>query len=136
MKLANLQQQLKQKNLPAYLLTRNNIFWGEDVLPAENKIMELSGFTGSAAIMLITPQKAWLLVDGRYSIQARKEVNAKQITVVDSVDGLNDVLNLCKQNSIGELAYNPWCLPVSAVNFIKRASSLALIAEPDLGFCP
>lgn len=132
MKLANLQQQLKQKNLPAYLLTRNNIFWGEDVLPAENKIMELSGFTGSAAIMLITPQKAWLLVDGRYSIQARKEVNAKQITVVDSVDGLNDVLNLCKQNSIGELAYNPWCLPVSAVNFIKRASSLALIAEPDL----
>lgn len=132
MKLSDLQKHLKQKNLPAYLLTRNNMFWGEDVLPSENKIMELSGFTGSAATMLITPQNAWLLVDGRYSIQAQNETDASQITVVDSTDGLNDVLNLCKQNNIDKLAYNPWCLPVSAVNFIKRASLLTLIAEPDL----
>lgn len=132
MKLSDLQQQLKQNKIPAYLLTRNNMFWGEDVLPSENKIMKLSGFTGSAAIMLITPENAWLLVDSRYSIQARKETNASQITVVDSTDGLNDVLNLCKQNNIDKLAYNPWCLPVSAVNFIKRSSSLALIAKPDL----
>ena len=132
MKLSDLQKHLKQKNLPAYLLTRNNMFWGEDVLPSENKVLELSGFTGSAATMLITPQNAWLLVDGRYSIQAQNETDASQITVVDSTDGLNDVLNLCKQNNIDKLAYNPWCLPVSAVNFIKRTSLLTLIAEPDL----
>lgn len=132
MNLANLQQLLKQKNISAYLLTRNNMFWGEDILPDENKIMEISGFTGSAALMLITPQKAWLLVDGRYSIQARQETNGTNITVYDSTDGPADILKLCRQNNINELAYNPWCLTVSAVNLFKRNSALKLISAPDL----
>ena len=84
MKLTDLQQTLQQKKIPALLVTRNKpYFVGEDILPQENKILSLTGFSGSAGNLLITADKAWLFVDGRYSIQARNETDADKVTVVD-----------------------------------------------------
>lgn len=51
----------------------------------------LSGFTGSAGSLLITLNKAYLFVDGRYHIQAEKQVSNK-FTVIKL--GLNGVKTL------------------------------------------
>lgn len=55
MKLQDLQKKLPKHKFNALLITRNNRFLGQDILPEENKIMELTGFTGSAGTLLVTP---------------------------------------------------------------------------------
>lgn len=53
MTLKQLQRQLTEENNAAVLLTHNNMFLNEDILPEENKILELTGFSGSAGTLQI-----------------------------------------------------------------------------------
>ncbi len=45
-------------------------------------IRYLSGFTGSTAYMIITAEKAFFYTDGRYTLQAAKEVSPNILTIV------------------------------------------------------
>lgn len=61
-----------------------------------NNIRYVTGFTGSAALVLITPQEAFFLTDSRYTAQARRECPA--FTVIEtgfsgSVDPLGTLLS-------------------------------------------
>jgi Xaa-Pro aminopeptidase len=64
-----LQSELEQSRLNAVLITS---------LP---NIRYLCGFTGSAAALLISEEQSTFLTDGRYSTQARDEVDAARIVV-------------------------------------------------------
>jgi Xaa-Pro aminopeptidase len=44
-------------------------------------IRYLSGFTGSAGVLLVTPQKSVFFTDGRYTEQARAEVQGSRIVI-------------------------------------------------------
>ena len=48
-----IQKQLITTNFDAYIVTRNNLFLGQDILEAENKILELTGFDGSSGNLII-----------------------------------------------------------------------------------
>ena len=82
MDIKSIQKELKKDNLSGSLFTLGNMFIDEDILPEENRIHELTGFSGSYALLFITPAKAYLFVDGRYELQAKKEINLKQIEIV------------------------------------------------------
>jgi len=124
--LTDIQNVLRAKE--ALLIKRNNMFLSEDVLDAENKILELTGFTGSAGMMLVTKNKAFLLVDGRYSIQARKEV-LKGIEVVDSQNFYADVVRLLKQNKCQSLKCNAWAVSEAEALFYEKGG---VVLTPDL----
>lgn len=115
--ISNIQSHLKAGQ--SFLIKRDNMFLGEDVLPQENKILELSGFTGSAGMMLITQKKVFLLVDGRYSIQARKEA-FKGIEVVDSTNFYTDIVRLYQQNNLKTLNFNPLVVSKTEADFFKN----------------
>ncbi len=114
MKLQDLQRKLSKHKFNALLITRNNRFLGQDILPEENKIMELTGFTGSAGTLLITPITAYLFVDGRYEIQAAREVNSDEVQVVCKTQ--DTLISWLKKNTTPfdkwTIAYNPECLSV------------------------
>lgn len=94
--LDELQTLLRKKKLNGYIITRNNIFLGQDLLDEENQIMNLTGFTGSAGTLIATPEKAFLFVDGRYEIQAAQEVDTDKVEVVC---GQGNLLNRWFMNS-------------------------------------
>ena len=128
MSITDIQKLLSKQNLQALLITRNKpYFVGEDILPQENKILDLTGFSGSAGNLLISQNHAWLFVDGRYSIQARNETDSNIITVVDYSGSFAEILEICTQNNIKQLAYNPECLSVATVKFLKKHA-------PDITF--
>lgn len=133
MNLKSLQAKLREHNLQALLVTRNNMFLGEDVLPDENKIFELTGFSGSAGMLLVLPNKSFLLVDGRYQIQARKETNSAEVTVIDCVSNpLAKIGEICCNQEVEKLSYNPWCLSINNVSFLKTKYNLLLDAQETL----
>ena len=51
------------------------MFGGEEVPDYDARLKFLSGFTGSAGIAVITLKKAILFTDGRYTLQARIQLN-------------------------------------------------------------
>lgn len=120
MTLEDIKQHLQEKKLDAFLITRNNRFLGQDTLDGENLIFRLTGFTGSAGLLLVTTEKNFLFVDGRYEIQAGRQTDPATTEIVflskiSFVDWL-------KQNfpAKAKIKYNAWCLSVAEINFFRR----------------
>ena len=128
MTLEGLQQLLKKYKYDAFLVTHDNLFLGQDIRDDENKIYELCGFSGSAGTLIVFQDRAVLLVDGRYEIQAALEVKPNKTEV--HVAGLQKWLQ--EQNFTGKqikFAYNPWC---HAIQEIERLQNLF----PQISFIP
>ncbi len=130
--LEDLQRKLRQRNIQAYMQTMNNMFLGQDVLKKENKILELTGFSGSAAMLLVLPEQAFLLVDGRYSIQARQETNPQQITVVDTNQFFLTLGKLCRESGVSELAYDPRSVSIKNVRYLQEVFTDITLREEEL----
>ena len=114
MNLSDLQIRLKKFKLDAFLVSRNNLFIDQDIRDDENLIMQLTGFTGSAGVLLIQPDKSFLFVDGRYELQAPRQTNPKEITVICTTK--ISVHQWVAQNLQGKkIGYNPWCWSVQDI---------------------
>lgn len=120
MTINEIQNYLKNKELDAYIITRNNMFIGQDVLEDENKIKELTGFTGSAGNLLVFKDHAILLVDGRYDIQAKAQTDSNIIEVVCTRDSLGSWVHH-NIKSPHKFVYDPWCHSVSEVDYWRRS---------------
>lgn len=120
MKIKEIREKLKTVGVEAYVVSHGNRFIGQDVLPQEHKLKALCGFSGSAGIAVVTLNEAFLLVDGRYELQARKETKAKEITVVDQMPRMKNVCDLLKERNITKVGYDAWCYSVAEMEFIKR----------------
>ena len=68
-----LQKLFKNYNIDGYLVPKNDEFFGEYVDRKNDRLNFISSFTGSAGCALILKKKAYLFVDGRYTLQAKKE---------------------------------------------------------------
>lgn len=120
--IAEIQKQLISLNFDAYIVTRNNLFLGQDILDKENKIFELTGFNGSAGNLIIFRDKSVLLVDGRYELQARNQVDNDLITVVCTRESIGTWIQNNVENPT-KFLYNSWCHSISEVDFWKRSLS-------------
>lgn len=120
MTLSDLRKSLIKHKLDAYIVTRGNMFLGQDVLPCENKLAELSGFDGSAGTLIVFRDKAFLFVDSRYELQAAAQVNPEEIQVVCTADTLADWMSKELQDPC-TIAYDPWCHSVSETDYWNRS---------------
>ena len=73
-KLSILRKEFRIYNIDGYIIPKNDEFFGEYVDPCNERLKYLTGFSGSAGQALILRKKAFLFVDGRYTLQAQKEI--------------------------------------------------------------
>lgn len=73
---------LHRHSLDAVLVPRTDAHQGEYVVPAAERLRWLTSFTGSAGLAIVTQHQACLLVDGRYTTQARGQTDPKHIEIV------------------------------------------------------
>ena len=122
--LENIIEQLKTEKLDGYFLPRNNMFLGEDIHPAENKILKLTGFSGSAGTLLIKTQgRSVLFVDGRYALQAPLETDSQIIEVVCTAE--ISMTKWLQQNLPPKfrLGFNPNCLSIKDFDSFQKTLS-------------
>ncbi len=75
-----LQACLKEKGLDGYLLNRSDEYLGEYVARADERLWYITGFSGSAGLLLVTRKKAFLFVDGRYRLQAPDQTDSSIVS--------------------------------------------------------
>ena len=68
---------IKEYNLDGYIVPKNDEFFTE--YSRINKLQILANFTGSAGFALILKNSNHLFVDGRYTLQAKKQSGKKFI---------------------------------------------------------
>ncbi|NMA94828.1 MAG: aminopeptidase P family protein [Clostridiales bacterium] len=78
-KLMKLRKHMKEHNLKAYIVSDSDPHMSEYVAKHWKMRSWLSGFTGSAGTIVITDEKAGLWTDGRYYIQAEKELSGSEV---------------------------------------------------------
>jgi len=73
-KLSKLRKKFIIYNIDGYIIPKNDEFFGEYVDPSNERLKYLTGFYGSTGQALVLKKKAFLFVDGRYTLQAQREV--------------------------------------------------------------
>lgn len=75
------------EQIHAYIVPSGDAHQSEYIAPCDNRRAFVSGFTGSAGTAVITQDKAALWADGRYYLQAEKQIDSNWILMKD---GLSD----------------------------------------------
>lgn len=95
------------------------------LLTSLQNIRYLSGFTGSDGAFLLTPADEILLVDGRYTTQAREE--APQATVICYLNKASGIAEQFGRFSLARVGIESQCLSVAALQMLQNAA-------PDVTF--
>ncbi|WP_173088011.1 aminopeptidase P family protein [Devosia sp. 1635] len=108
-RLQALRAQMSQAGVDGFLIPRADAHRGESVPPSEARLAYVTGFTGSAGVAVIGPERAALFIDSRYTLQAPAQTDTTLVDVIEIGQGTTlgtEIGNYVPAN--GVLAYDPW----------------------------
>ncbi len=124
-RLAALRKELARQGLSGFLVPRADRHQDENVPPCEERLAWLTGFSGSAGLAIILKDRAVLFVDGRYTLQAKEQVDLSRIEPVP-LAATSPEKWLEKHASRGvKLGYDPWLHTPGQIERFEKAAAAA-----------
>ncbi len=134
-RIAALRAELERRNLTGFILPRADRHQNEYVPPSEERLAWLTGFTGSAGCAIVLPDRAVLFVDGRYTLQARNQVDGAIFSFEHLVETPPAKWLEANLQPGARIGYDPWLHTVDGAERLAKACAAvgaALIAtEPN-----
>ena len=129
-----LREELGRRGLDGFVVPLADEHQGEFVAPRTRRLSWLTGFTGSAGLAVVLADRAAIFIDGRYTLQVEREVDAKRfspqhLTERPPADWIEAHLP-----ADGKLGYDPWLHTPDAVARLETAcagAGGALVAVDD-----
>ena len=125
-RLAALRARLAEAGVQGFIIPRSDEHLGEYVPPSGDRLAWLTGFTGSAGMAIVLPDRAAVFTDGRYTLQVRDQTDpalweCRHITDEPAADWL--------KAHAADLAigYDPW---------LHAAPAIERLAVPGVHFVP
>lgn len=113
-RLAALRARLAEAGVQGFIVPRSDEHLGEYVPPSGERLAWLTGFTGSAGLAIVLPDRAAVFTDGRYTLQVRQQTDpalweCRHITEEPPAEWL--------KAHAGDLAigYDPWLHAAPAI---------------------
>ncbi|MES5482257.1 aminopeptidase P family protein [Bradyrhizobium sp. INPA03-11B] len=124
-RLSALREELARRKLTGFVVPRADQQQNEYVAASEERLAWLTGFTGSAGLAIVLGREAALFVDGRYTLQAAKQVDAKAWQVEPLVE-LPPEHWLTRHLAAGDrLGFDPWLHTSAAAERLAAACAKA-----------
>ncbi|ESY23710.1 MULTISPECIES: aminopeptidase P family protein [unclassified Mesorhizobium] len=117
-----LRRWLADNGLDGFLVPRADEHQGEYVADRSARLKWLTGFSGSAGVALVQRDRAFMFVDGRYTLQVRHEVDLDIFSIESLVD--NPPASWIKDN-LGKgarLGFDPWLHTIAEVKALKTSA--------------
>jgi Xaa-Pro aminopeptidase len=124
-RLSAFREDLKRRKLTGFVVPRADQQQNEYVPPSDERLAWLTGFTGSAGLAVVLSSEAALFVDGRYTLQAAKQVDAKAWSVESLVDPPPESWLSAHLKSGDRLGYDPWLQTTAAAERLGAACAKA-----------
>jgi len=120
-RLAALRAELKRRGLDGFVVPRADRQQNEYLRASEERLAWLTGFAGSAGSAIVLAERAALFVDGRYTVQAKTQIDAKLFSIEHLVDNPPDQWLENNLKSGAKLGYDPWLHTFDGVEKLKKA---------------
>ena len=119
-KLNALREKLKNTGLDGMIIPMSDPFQNDFIPEYYHRIKYLSDFTGSLGTIIVLKDSAAIFIDGRYTLQAQKEVCPKLFEINSyGIDSMIDWLLKKNKNKI-VLGYDPWDYTVTQIESLKK----------------
>ena len=124
-RLAAFREELARRKLTGFVIPRADQQQNEYVPPSEERLAWLTGFTGSAGMAMVLTHEAAVFVDGRYTLQAAKQVDRKAWHIEPLVDPPPEHW-LARHLAAGDrLGFDPWLHTSAAAERLAAACTKA-----------
>ena len=121
-RVAMLREWLAQNGLDGFIVPRADEHQGEYVADRSARLKWLTGFSGSAGVAIVLRDRAFVFVDGRYTLQVRNEVDLSIFSIESLVD--NPPASWIKDN-LGKgarLGFDPWLHTTGEIKALKASA--------------
>ena len=124
-RLAAFREELLRRKLTGFVIPRADQQQNEYVPPSDERLAWLTGFTGSAGMAVVLLHEAAVFVDGRYTLQAAKQVDVKAWSVEPLVEPPPEDW-LAEHLKAGDrLGFDPWLHTSAAAERLAKACTRA-----------
>ena len=107
-RLDGLREELARRGLDGFVVPLADEHQGEFVAPGARRLAWLTGFTGSAGLAIVLADRAAIFVDGRYTLQVEREVDAERFSPQHLTDRPPDDWIATHLPADAKLGYDPW----------------------------
>jgi len=124
-RVAALRAELDRRGLDGFVIPRADEHQNEYVPASADRLRWLTGFTGSAGAAIVLRDRAAILVDGRYTLQAQAQVDMAVFDLVDIVE--TPVADWLEKNLApgARLGLDPWLHTIGGMRRLKKAAEKA-----------
>ncbi len=120
-RLAALRKELAKRGLAGFLVPRADEHQGEYVPPRAERLRWLTGFSGSAGLVVVLAEKAAVFVDGRYTLQVRNQTDTNLFEPRHSTEQPPEDWIKANLPKGGRVGYDPWLHTPSGLKHLRTA---------------
>jgi Xaa-Pro aminopeptidase len=124
-RLKALREELARRKLNGFVVPRADQQQNEYVAPSEERLAWLTGFSGSAGLAVVLIDEAALFVDGRYTLQAGKQVDPRAWAVEPLVEPPPESWLAKHLKASDRLGFDPWLHTSAATERMAAACTKA-----------
>jgi len=121
LKIAKIQQKLKEKNIDLLIINRTDEFLNEYIPLDAERLFWATDFSGSAGRAIISQNSSNLFVDGRYTFQAKEQIDDSVISLLHLNDFSKELNNHIDKNKC--VALDPKLHSIEEVNKIIKLAN-------------
>ena len=119
-KLDAVRDRMGREGVSAFLVPRADAHRGEWVAECDNRLSWLTGFSGSMGLCVVLNDQAALFVDGRYTLQARRQVGGTGFEINEMKSaGVADWISDAVEAG-GQVGFDPWLHTKSEIEGLGR----------------
>jgi Xaa-Pro aminopeptidase len=124
-RVAALRAELARRGIDGFIVPHADRHQSEYLPASEERLAWLTGFTGSAGTAVVLKERAVLFTDGRYTLQAREQVDPAIFDVEHSVEKPLDSWLETNLPAGAKLGYDPWLHTTDAAEKLAKACASA-----------
>jgi len=124
-RVAALRAEIARRGLDGFIVPRADRYQNEYVPPSDERLAWISGFTGSAGSAIVLTDRAALFADGRYTLQAREQVDTALFEIVPLVETPPDQWIEKTLREGQKLGYDPWLHTIEGAERLTKACAAA-----------
>src|SRR5664279_6049319 len=124
-RLSAFRDELARRGLTGFVIPRADQQQNEYVPPSDERLAWLTGFTGSAGQAIVLTQEAAVFVDGRYTLQAAKQVDRTAWSIEPLVDPPPESWLASHLKAGDRLGFDPWLHTSAAAERLAAACARA-----------
>src|SRR5262249_16687508 len=134
-RLTALRSELARRGLDGFVVPHADRHQNEYLARSEERLAWLTGFTGSAGAAIILADRAALFVDGRYTTQAREQVDGALFSIEHIVDAPPSGWIEANLTAGQKLGYDAWLHSAESAERLAKAcatvGAILVATEPN-----